>query len=373
MVQLDWVAAGAPIVGILLVVLALFVGMASSVSGEGRMHFVGGLAVFMIALLLLLLRDFTAASDYNIYAVMYECAETLGRALATDHGDFMFSLTMWLGQVLGLSFDGYLIFFSLLVLTLVGGGFALMAPRYAPMAFALFLATSTFVFLNVNVLRQGLAMGLMVLALGLWIARYRLWALPVFLAIPFAHSRTGWLVIMALGGAGGLNRLHHFSLPVFAGLMLFASLLVAFILLPLNIALDGPGAGRMIHHAGRSGVTSELVLYMRIVVLWLVVALMIGVRHWHEGVLPPQLLHAYIALCALTTAVLPITLASGRLVYMASALIPVLLASLIGMRLPLPVRRLVASGLLLGGFTYAVFNYSYPSVVRQLGFGWLLG
>lgn len=124
--------------------------------------------VFVLAFFLLCLRDPMASIDAISYSVMFSILESADQIVNIYHGNYFFSLLMYLGNVIGLNYAEFEIYLSILCLILILKAIYIFfdGGRLTILAFVFFVISSTFVLLFSNVIRQGLSFSLLILSLA---------------------------------------------------------------------------------------------------------------------------------------------------------------------------------------------------------------
>ena len=130
------------------------------------------IALFILIVLTILfsvIRDVTFASDFSSYEKMYSALNSFEDIFTAYHGDYFFSLFQFLGRSLGLGFIVFSKLFTMMLVlfSFIGIRMFLNDKKTTITVLSLYLLTSTSFFMYVNTIRQGLAVALLFIAVGL--------------------------------------------------------------------------------------------------------------------------------------------------------------------------------------------------------------
>ena len=150
------------------------------------------LIVFGLILIILITRDLLAPADIENYKYMYSKSDTFAQVFEIYHKNYFFSFLMYLGNIFNMSYEIFFTALSILYLYIFYIGLKLIfkRPKYYILAIVLFSLSSTFVLLFTNVIRQGLALSLLILAIGLILNNKKLLSYIVLLLAVFSHFST---------------------------------------------------------------------------------------------------------------------------------------------------------------------------------------
>ncbi|MFD2632138.1 EpsG family protein [Idiomarina piscisalsi] len=357
--------------------VTFFIGLVSALlllsnDGNGKKYslFFSVLLVFLYVILMLV-RDVSAPNDFGNYTIMYEQLTSFGKVWNAYHGNYTFSFLQYLGRATGLSSEQFHALFSLLTALLMYRAFYLLLEdkKYALIAFALFLLSSTFIFLYANVLRQGLALSLMMLAAAYYWRRKGFSFLIVSVLAFFAHfSAIIFFLAILLGKWLPLRR------------NLGRALLILLPALPLfgYILMDVLGLVSLLQSVEKYSNYdySSKIFYVKLVISYFfLVSLFILNNSNKKYAFQPKVnlaekstyvFSVYGYLIAASFALLSIPLMSARVHYFSNALMPML--AVIFLFLPFRLRFEVKVTLVVAIATaVGMVSYFYPSSASQLG------
>ncbi len=140
-------------------------------------------------LFLLLKRELSAPTDFANYLHMYNQTNTLKDALSVYHENYTFSILMYLGRLVQLTPETFFYILPFLYFTFYFFGVKYIFNRldYTLLTMTLFVLSTTFILLYLNVIRQGLALSLYILSIGVYLKNKKIPYLILIMAI-FAHS-----------------------------------------------------------------------------------------------------------------------------------------------------------------------------------------
>lgn len=330
-----------------------------------KYSFIGISSVFILTIFLLVLRDPLAPADSVNYIWMYNQQNELRKVLSAYHGNYFFSFTQYIGNVFGLSVEAFLIFQTILffLVTLIGLRLIFDSNRMLLMAFSFFVLTSTFILLYTNVVRQGLALSLVILSIGLFIRSYRfLGYLSLILAI-FSHfSAIIVALIFFVTRSIPLNKnigILIFFLPVSP---FFSDQL-------LSIFLAIGGIFQKIESFSEKEYDNSLV-YIKVGVIYFSLILFYFMGKYRGLFLDSRykfIFYIYLILVAVILFTLPVLLLSSRFLYYASALLPILYVFVLFHRRSLINLKVRVSLSMIITLLFGVFVYGFRSVRMQLG------
>lgn len=125
------------------------------------------IAQFLLVSLFLLLRDPMAAQDADNYGDMYSSVSGFWSIFQSYHGNFVFTFFMFLGKQLSLDLKSFLLIYPVICFSLTFIGLSLLISyRYLPIGLSFLIINPGFILLFSNVLRQGLALSFLLLAIA---------------------------------------------------------------------------------------------------------------------------------------------------------------------------------------------------------------
>lgn len=345
------------------VLLMCLLGFSTFIKGAAQLYLPIALLIVISTIIVLLLRDPFAPSDSVNYSWMYEEQKAFWDVFNAYHGDYFFSFTQYLGNLLNLPVSDFLILHSITfyLITVVGFKLILKDTRMFIICLALFSLTSTFVLLYTNVMRQGLAMSLLVLSVGLFVRnRFYLGFLFSLLAI-FSHFSSLLIVISVL-----IFRRLNLSNRTY--LMLVVSLPLLSFLSYLILPSIGNFTSRMESLTNQE--YNNNLVYIKVVIMYLTLLFfywfMVSERLFNNAMLV-LIFKVYFCALGLSFAFLPALLVSSRYVYYSSVFLPIIYSAFLSIKgnsLNVYVRFFIG---LIASIAFGLFVYSFDSTRKQLG------
>lgn len=338
--------------------------------GKKYTAFFSLLLVFLYVILMLV-RDVTAGSDFGNYTTMYEKLDSFSDVWEAYHRNYTFSFLQYLGRSIGLSSEQFHSVFSFVLALLVYRAFHLLFEdkRQALLAFALFLLSSTFIFMYANILRQGLALSLMMLSIAYCWKRKRISFLIFSMLAIFAHfSSVIFLIAVLLAKwlplKGFIGRLYLIVLP--------------FLPVMGYIALEVTGISALSQNLERyseHGYSSSIFYVKLVISYFFLVSLFLfsSNRKSYEGPSKLEFIDKYTYiysiygyLIAASFIFLSIPIISSRLHYFSNALMPILAVIFLFAPFKLKFEAKIAL-VFLFAVSVGLVSYFYPSSASQLG------
>ena len=348
------------------VVVSALLGFMGLAKGLSKFSLVG--AAFMVSStsVLLALRDPLAPADSSNYLWMYNEQNNFLDIFTTYHGNFFFSFTQYIGNTLNLSVEQFFILqtLSFYFLTLIGLRLIFKSNKMFLMSLSLFVLTSTFVLLYTNVVRQGLALSLILLSVGLFVREFRLAAYLLLILAVFSHFSAILVALIILSVRVLRTKGNYFFvLLIFLPLVPFLSQFFI-----LNLAALG-GLFQKIDTLSSKDY-SNILVYIKVAILY---ASLCGFYYFgtrKQAFLNPEYLfifRIYFFTVFVVFFTLPILLMASRFIYYASALLPILYTIVIFHRpniLSIGLRFFIC---FLMSLIFGIFVYSFNSTRLQLG------
>lgn len=334
--------------------------------GLSRYSIVGVVFILISSVLLLLLRDPLAPADSANYLWMFNAQTNFNNIFNTYHGNVFFSFTQYLGNLVGLSAETFFITQTLFFyfLSFIGLRLIFQSNKMFLMCLSFFVLTSTFILLFTNVIRQGLALSLILLATGLFIRNYRFSAYFALLLAIFSHFSA-----IVVAGVFFLVR----NVNPKDRYVLFLILILPFVpvvsqLFLTNIAAIG-GFFQKIESFAAKEYTNNIV-YIKVVILYLSLVIFYFIGRYKKAFKDEKyffIFKVYMLIEFFVMFTLPVLLLSSRYLYYASALLPILYTFVLFHRpniISLHARFYLG---LVTSIVFGLFVYSFHSTRMQLG------
>lgn len=348
------------------VLFSVFLAFMGMVKGLKRYSLVGILLMVELTLVLLLLRDPLSPLDSVNYKVMFNDQDSFQDIFEVYHGNYFFSFTQYLGNLSGLTAEQFSIIQTIgfYILTFIGLRLIFSSNKLFLTALSLFVLTSTFVLLYTNVIRQGLALALIILSIGFFIKNYRFSGyLLLFLAI-FSH--TSAIIIMAIFIA-----VRFFKIPKafwFWSLILVPFSPLVFLIMMDSITLLGPLFSKVESFSNKN--YNNALVYIKVAILYISLLLFyfFGARRsLFEDERYFFIFKIFSLIVSVVVFTLPVLLLSSRYLYYASAFLPVLYTFVLYHK---PNIFNLTTRFYMGFIVtliFGMFVYSFKSVRIQLG------
>ncbi|MBR7889327.1 EpsG family protein [Marinomonas sp. A79] len=348
---------------VLVSAMLAFLGLTKGLS---RYSIVGVFFIFISSVLLLLLRDPLAPADSRNYLWMYKEQKNFNNIFNAYHGNVFFSFTQYLGNLAGLSFETFFIIQTLFfyLLSFIGLRLIFQSNKMFLMSLSFFVLTSTFVFLFTNVVRQGLALSLILLAAGLFIKNYRFSGyFALFLAI-FSHFSTIVVagIFFVVRNTNINVRYVFFLILILPFVPIFSQFFLA------NLGVMG-GFFQKIESFSSKDYNNNLV-YFKVIILYFSLVVFYYIGRYRQAFNNDGyffIFKVYMLIVFFVMFTLPVLLLSSRYLYYASALLPILYTFVLFHRPNIiSIHARFYFGLLMS-VVFGLFVYSFHATRMQLG------
>jgi hypothetical protein len=362
------------IVSVFVVLGAAIVGFSPLYSFGGRRvpSTVGILVLMILISILLISRDIAAPTDFQAYVGMYNQAKSFEAAISAYHGNIFFSSLLYLGNTVGFDAKFFYAILPLLYILILFYGLRLVGFSYKSLLLAIsfFLASSTFVFYHVNIIRQGLAFSICILALGFYIKRKHITSFLIFVLAFLSHFSSIFFILPVLF-SGILPIKLIIQSRYFPLLLMFSPLVIPMLgSISLETISSMGGAFSRIDSFAEMNYTNYLIVYARIAILFFFMLFFFyyGKKlSMFNDKAYTLIFFVYTSFIFVILFTLPVLLISSRFIYYPSGLLPPVLSCIFYARRNLlsfrPRFYLFFICLLLHGFLV----YSFPSVRENLG------
>lgn len=305
-------------------------------------------------------RDVFAPNDPNVYANLYGQLNYFFDIFSIYHGDIFFSFVQFSGRAIGIDYISFShTYFSILLAISSYSLFRLFGYRDLIVPLIAMLCLESYIFLFANVLRQGLAATLFLLALVLFVERrYSLFALFTVLAV-LSHKSIGlivlvfFIVLLALSG----------RISIFARYII---ILVTFVLASFssNLFANFFAGERVEHYVFREYDTGVVFLRLAILVFVLILGL------WHVRLrqlgFSSKVVFASMSSCVIVAiGFVGSPLVFSRYLYYANFFIPMFLFLFICEDGAFG-KKLVKLAVIVSALCYGYFIFSYESILAVL-------
>ncbi len=329
-----------------------------------KISYLSFFCVFLLSSILLLVRDPFAATDAKSYEIMYSQATQFEYVWTAYHGNIFFSLLQWIGQQFSLEYGIFMKLYSILCLSLVSSGLFLLVPnRLLALCEGFFVITSTFILLFTNVIRQGLALSLIILAIGLYVNKYKKACYFLFFIAIFSHFSALVVSIFFLFS----SKFPSTKRKNFLFLLIVPLLPIAGYVL-LNIFSHFGGLFDKIESLNSKGY-ENLLVYIKLVLMYFFALFL---NYFYQ---PSKMKRSfnlvfqfYISLVALSIFLSPVLLLSSRFIYYGSALMPILFAHFYQISWGENLKYIKLFSFFALAIMYGFLVMSFPSTSKNLGF-----
>ena len=321
--------------------------------------------VFGLILIILITRDVLAPTDIGNYKYMYSKSDTFAQVFEIYHKNYFFSFLMYIGNIFNMPCELFFRLLSILYLYIFYIGLKLIfkEPKYYILALVLFSLSSTFVLLFTNVIRQGLALSLLILAIGLILNKKKLLSYIIIILAIFSHF--GILpIVLFLWVAKYLSDVRIKLRYII--LLLFLPILGTML---LNSFAQLGGLFNKIQSFAHKDYNNNLV-YIKVIILYI----FIFIFYFYGKKLGNFKIYAfryifnlYLLIISLVLFTLPVLLLSSRFLYFASGLMPILLSFIFYSNRNLVNIKIRYLLFVTGAIFYGLAIYNYKSITMQLG------
>lgn len=332
----------------------------------GGISFLFSLLIYIMVVILLLLRDPHAPFDSYNYEVMYDSLTDINSVFEVYHKNYTFSFLQYLFKSSGCDFELFAILFSILLYTITMIAiYLIFRDEYTlfTLSAALFVLTSTFILLYTNVIRQGLALSLCLMIVGLIIRKRYFFAVIFSVLAAFSHT-SAIIVILAIWFCS-FYRLNNKQYKYMIFIIPFSPLLT-YALLHYGIAW-GDAIEKIDDLSGKE--YNNNIVYIKSAILYLLLLAVFFIRKKYKlDIKFEYITNVYIFVVSFCIAFLPVLLMASRLIYYASALMPLIISYFY---LTLDNNRIEHKVLFVMFLTifFGLFSFFFKSTATQLGIG----
>lgn len=339
------------------------IGFSVLIRDSSRFYFPILVLSISLTLILLLLRNPFSPYDSINYAWMYEEQKSIYNIFNAYHGDYFFSFTQYVGNFFGIEVSNFLIIQSIVfyIISVVGFKLLLKDFRCFLLCICIFSLTSTFVLLYTNVMRQGLALALLLLSFGFFYRRF--FTLSIVFSVFSVYSHVSSLlvyVVFAILINLNFSKRTYF---IFLVALPLISLLSSFVLKFLG------GVTSKIDSLASQEYNNNLV-YLKLTLMYISSLLF----YWFLSKVDELknesyhfLMTVYVSALFMSFVFLPVLLISSRYIYYASAFLPILYSIMLCHKNNIiNVYTRFFIGMLIS-FLFGIFVYSFDSTRAQLG------
>lgn len=338
-----------------------------SLSSWERNAYIRGCYFFLTitaTLIILLNRDYHAFPDYVSYLNLYTRSETISGALNAFHGDIFFSILMYIYNFFGVDAKFFFITQPILYAVITIIAFQQIDGKHWIAMYSLFILSSTFLLLYNNVIRQGLALTFLFLALASTLNKKNLsFYLFSILAI-LSHSSAIFVFFAMVMSRKKISHritvLYLLLIPVLP--LIFSKLMPIFSVAGIT----------KVDAFYNYGYDNNLV-YLKCIILYFCAIFFTlffkGTYRLNERL--SYIVRLYVYLTAVSIMLLPVLLLSSRFLYYPSAMLPIIftycfvLKSRIKRKFPFSVWIIM---FMVSVMFFGFQVYSFPSIKRVLGF-----
>jgi hypothetical protein len=179
--------------------LVISLGILSFTAQFRKYAYTISLIIIIVSSHLFFHRDPMAATDAQSYQDMYSATNTYQDIWNIYHGNIFFSFIMFIGKSLSLDYIQFMKILPIFYLFLICLGLLFIIPRrFLPLCLAFFVTSDTFILVSINIIRQGLAMSLLILSVGLYFKNYRLLSYLIMILSIFSHFSSLFVCLIFL-------------------------------------------------------------------------------------------------------------------------------------------------------------------------------
>ncbi len=340
------------------------ISLMSKVKLTKRLDILLSIFIFLLACVLLTIRDPLNPNDSFNYSIMYSEINNFESIFNAYHGNYLFSFTQYLSKLLNLNYSEYAILLSIFCVFLTWFSFfKIFQFNHAKqlLAFGFFVTSSTFILLYTNVIRQGLSLAFIFISLSYFLDKKFLLFFIFSVCAFFSHS-SSIIFPMALLIGGFFN----ISVNKTRVLLLYSILfpLLGYLLLKVI-----GGYFEKIDSLSSMDYDNSLV-YIKIIILYITAWLVyFSIKKSNSLIISKKFYVIYNTYCILIALILlfsPILLLASRIIYYASSLMPILFAMLVFDLKNINVNYRFFITLIIF-FIYSYISLFYPSTANQLG------
>jgi hypothetical protein len=328
-------------------------------------NYLSSIAAFSLISIILIFRDVNAPVDMKSYTHIYSEVKYFNDIFNAYQGDVTFAFLMYLGKILNFTSDTFFKIMSILYLIIIYQSFRYIfsKKKHAILALVLFSLSSTFVLMFTNGLRQGLAIVLLVLFVGLFIKRKRLISYIVMILSIYSHSSVlPFIVFIFIASYFSRKNIKYKLLFILMPFLIFIGSIAGDILAAYFYKIQSS-----INYSN-NGYDNKLV-YVKVLVLYVfgILCYVYGYKYDNFKIYGYKLIfNIYLLSLMLVFITLPILFISSRFLYYPSALMPIMLTYLFFSRKGILNINYTYVVYLFGMLIYGYIVYSYPSVQVQL-------
>ncbi|EIJ34220.1 EpsG family protein [Thiothrix nivea] len=346
----------------LFVSFVALIGFSTKVKKLHKYYKIGIYFILLLGSTLLLARDPLAPNDAYNYIIMYNNSDSFRQIFNAYHGNYFFSFTQFIGNYFNVEAERFLLIqsFLLFLLTLISFRLIFRESHEYLLGISLFLLTSTFILLYTNVIRQGLALSLLFLALGFFLRKSYINSYLAMALSFFSHySAIIFILFIFTQSFIKINNRSYFYI-----------LITPLVIAPAYYIL--PNLSNFFSKIDTFSEKSyeNALVYAKIFILYisLILFFYLGKKNNLFSIKKYSFLFKiYWLLVIFTFFTLPVLLLASRFLYYASALMP-LLFTIVIFRSKSSLRisyRLFIS--FISTLIYGYFVYSYSSTQQMLG------
>ena len=318
--------------------------------------------LLLFPIILLLLRQSDASPDADPYIFMFEAIKDFDDIFNVYHRDYFFSFVQFLMIKLGIPSDQFLYLFSILVLLIMIGGYRLLTDdrRTFLLSIAFFIMTSSFVFMTTNIIRQGLALSLLMVGLGFFQKNAKRTSYLFFFATIFSHISSLAIILTLFfvrffQRSKNINRLALLLMP-FLTLISFSA---------LEIITDN---FVRIDSLASIGYTNPIT-YVKVFLLYSFGWIFYFLGHRYNGFENKNyylIFSIYVLSLGIIFFFLPVLFIASRFIYYTSAMLPILFAFAVYQKRSIFPSRIRYAASYLIAISYGIFTYTYEAVTSML-------
>ena len=294
---------------------------------------------------------------------MYHGINHFGDIFTQYHGNVFFAFVMYVGRFFKIETLSFFRLYSILIVLLYAWGCRFFLPiPYATLALTFFGITSSFIFYSTNIIRQGLACTVFILAMAFWSKKRKKTSIALQILSFFSHTSAMLLILSHVFSNFFKNKksLLFLTMPILP--------LPGFVLLRIFSKIGGLFA-KIDSFSARD--YSNSLVYLKIILLYgfgvLIHKILGQIKPNPHSEQIQHLFSIYVLMLCACLLTLPVLLISSRLIYYPSILLPIFFSYISKNFFSIQNKWVYFFCFIWTSFIYAIVVYNFKSTANQLG------